>query len=171
MSRTFGAKVWVVAEFERLYAMRLQFVSFPDPLHRRGTDLLRRRHRAHAPLRGVLRRRFYRGLHDSGFPLLGDSFRAPGRGRSSRIPLMPSLSYRFRHNSTVGTDVDSFRARTRLASPSAAPRMILMRRTMPRGALRCCLIAINCFRSASSKASLAAGGSGISTSSIQVSPY
>jgi len=94
-------------------------------------------------------------------------FGRPGRGRSSRIPLMPSLSYRFRHNSTVGTDVDSLRARTRLASPSAAPRMILMRRTRPRGALRCCLIAINSFRSALSKASPTAGGSGISTSSIQ----
>jgi len=92
MSRTFGAKVWVVAEFERLYAMRLQFVSFPDPLHRRGTDLLRRRHRAHAPLRGVLRRRFYRGLHDSGFPLLGDSFRAP---RSWTIFENPSYAVTF----------------------------------------------------------------------------
>jgi hypothetical protein len=33
--------------------MRLEFVFLPDPLYRRGTDLLRRRHRAHAPLRGV----------------------------------------------------------------------------------------------------------------------
>jgi hypothetical protein len=38
----------------------------------------------------------------------------PLRGRSSRIPAMPSLSNRFRHNSTVGTDVHSFRARTLL---------------------------------------------------------
>ena len=57
----------------------------------------------------------------------------PLRGRSSRIPAMPSLSNRFRHNSTVGTEVDSFRASTRLASPSAAPRTISMRSTMPRG--------------------------------------
>src|SRR5437899_6715741 len=30
----------------------------------------------------------------------------PGRGRSSRIPLMPSLSYRFRHNNTVKTHIE-----------------------------------------------------------------
>ncbi|HXF15318.1 MAG TPA: hypothetical protein VN517_19370, partial [Terriglobales bacterium] len=34
----------------------------------------------------------------------------PLRGRSSRSPFSPSLSYRFRHNSTVGTEVDTFRA-------------------------------------------------------------
>jgi hypothetical protein len=45
-------------------------------------------------------------------------------------------SYRLRHNSTVGTDVENFRARTRLASPSAAPSTMLMRRTIPRGELR-----------------------------------
>src|SRR5438445_673318 len=50
----------------------------------------------------------------------------PLRGRSSRMPAMPSFSNRFRHNSTVGTDVDSLRASTRLASPSAAPSTILM---------------------------------------------
>src|SRR5678809_1019939 len=70
-------KVWIVAELERLHAMRLQFVSLPDPLHRRGTDLLRRSHGAHAPLRGVFRYRFHRGLHDGGFPLLGDPFGTP----------------------------------------------------------------------------------------------
>src|SRR5438309_10727524 len=52
-------------------------------------------------------------------------FGRPLRGRSSRIPCKPSLSYRFRHNKTVGTEVVSFRARTRLAIPSAAPRALV----------------------------------------------
>src|SRR5437870_10355374 len=94
----------------------------------------------------------------------------PLRGRSSRMPAMPSFSNRFRHNSTVGTDVDSLRASTRLASPSAAPSTILMRSTMPRGELRCRLSAINCLRSASLTVSPAEGGSGISTSSMQAPP-
>jgi hypothetical protein len=76
-------------------------------------------------------------------------FGRPLRGRSSRIPRKPSLSYRFRHNKTVGTEVANFLASTRLATPSAAPRMMLIRRTMPRGVMRCRPIALNCFRSES----------------------
>jgi hypothetical protein len=58
----------------------------------------------------------------------------PLRCRSSSSPAMPSVSNRFRH--TVGTEVDSFRATTRFANPSAASRTMLMRRTMPREELR-----------------------------------
>jgi len=40
---------------------------------------------------------------------------------------------------------------TRFAIPSPAPRMMLIRRTMPRGVIRCRLIVTNCFRSAALK--------------------
>src|SRR5678809_1133756 len=70
-------KVWIVAELERLHAMRLQFVSLPDPLHRRGTDLRRRSHGAHARLSGVVRYRGRRGPHDGGCPRLGGACGTP----------------------------------------------------------------------------------------------
>ena len=44
---------------------------------------------------------------------------------------------------------------------------MLIRRTMPRGVMRCRLIAINCFRSESPKVSPAALGTGISNTSMQ----
>src|SRR5437763_16497042 len=48
-----SGKLWVVAELERFHSMWLQFVFIPDALHRGGTDLLRGRHRTHAPLASV----------------------------------------------------------------------------------------------------------------------
>ena len=75
MSRTFGSKLWIVAELERLDPMRLQFVLFPDSLNRGGTDLLCRSHRANAPVGGIFRHCFHRGLHDGGFLVSGNPLR------------------------------------------------------------------------------------------------
>jgi hypothetical protein len=73
----------------------------------------------------------------------------------------PLLEYLFRHNRIVGTDVPSLRARERLARPSAAPRtMFTLNRILCR-VLSLRLIAINCWRSESSRISRGAGGSGI----------
>src|SRR5882672_2917929 len=67
-------KLRITTELERLDTMRLQFVFLPDSLHRRGTDSLHCRHRAHAPLRRVLRSRLHGGLDDGRFSLCGNAF-------------------------------------------------------------------------------------------------
>jgi hypothetical protein len=71
-------------------------VLLPDPLHRRGTDYLRRRHRADAPLRGVFRSRLGRGFDDRGFPLGGDPLGSPTSWTVFKNPGDTSLSSRFR---------------------------------------------------------------------------
>jgi hypothetical protein len=60
----------------------------------------------------------------------------PLRGLSPSRPASPSASYRFRHSSTVGTELDSLRAMARLATPCAAANTISTRRSTPRGVLR-----------------------------------
>lgn len=72
-----GGKLRIGAELERLHPVRLQFVLIPDPLHRCRTDLLTRRHGAHAPMRSILGGRLHRCLHDRSFPLSGNLFGAP----------------------------------------------------------------------------------------------
>src|SRR3989454_2303211 len=61
-------EVGVAAQLERLRAVWLQTVGFPDAVDRGGAHSLRTRPRAHAPMRPVTRPRLERGVHDP-FPL------------------------------------------------------------------------------------------------------
>jgi hypothetical protein len=86
-------KLRIVAELEGFDAMRLQFVFLPDSLHCRRTDLLRRSHGTHAPLRRVFRSRLHRGFHDGGFPLCRDPF---GTAASWAVFKNPGDAVRFK---------------------------------------------------------------------------
>src|SRR5439155_17836424 len=71
-------EVRIAAQLEVLGTMRLQSVRTPDAVHHRRTHPLCLRHRAHAPVGGVLRRRVQRGMHDR-INLLGSDQRLATR--------------------------------------------------------------------------------------------
>jgi len=68
----FPSKFRIVTELEGLHSMGLQFVLLPNPLHGSGADLLARRHGPNTPMRGILRGRLQRRLHNGFFPFCGD---------------------------------------------------------------------------------------------------
>src|SRR5215831_10725429 len=115
--------------------MGLEVMSFPDALHARTTDPLGFGHGTNTPMGGLFGSTAQGGLHNRGFVLRRNLSGPTGARSIFQNSRQPFLLITPRQSKTVGSVVDSWRASTLFAIPSAARRTICTRSATDCGVL------------------------------------